>query len=161
MKDYLTSDERLLIMLSLAYLEHIDNMADTWPDRAVLEKEEGKNLKMARTYLKKFLKGFFSKLNIKEQQAINKRLNRNKFLMYDNYELDKMERKMNKSMDNVTLEREEFEDWCCEVMDVKCKNCKKHWVECDMHKLFVDNLIPEPTGFNSNNCRYAYGEDKE
>jgi hypothetical protein len=53
------------------------------------------------------------------------------------------------------MTREQFEDWCYEIMQVHCLNCTGHHEGCELHQLFDDNFIPE-SSWNLDNCRYAY-----
>ena len=39
--------------------------------------------------------------------------------------------------------RDQFEDLCIEIMEIKCKGCAKNWSDCRLHEIFTDNFVPE------------------
>lgn len=166
MKDYLSAEERNQMMVFMVILEmfkgnrgitgpSFKNILDDWSSRNNLSKDEHKNLKLAQTYLKKFCESVLNRMNVKEKNAIAKRLEKFDFRLVDDYTLKKVYRGIQDKMVNAVIPREQFNNWCCEIMDVRCKNCNKNWKECELHEVFDNNFIPEST-WRLENCRYAY-----
>lgn len=132
---------------------------EDWKERNFLTKDEGKNIKMSHTYLLKFLKSVIERVNDKEKEIILKQMAKFDFKIVDDYTMQKIFRNMADRMQNAVVPRQQFEDWTCEVMECNCKNCHKHWGECNLYKVFQDNFIPE-SGYDLENCKYAYKENE-
>ena len=133
----------------------ISSMLEDWSKRGNMTKDEHKNLKTAETYMRKFLASVYGRLSKKEQEVIKKKLIKFDFKLVDDYTLTQINRDINDKITNATMKRQQFYDWCSEIMDVKCNGCTKNWNECQLHEVFEDNFVPE-SGFNCANCKYAY-----
>lgn len=170
MKDYLNADERNQLMVLMSILQVMDgvrnntglknpaemqSMIEDWEKRGNLTKEEHRSLSMAKTYLEKFCKSVFNRMNSKEKESFQKKLCKFDFRLVDDFTLQKIYREMQDKMKNAVVPRDEFQDWTEQIMECNCKNCKKHWEECRLHEIFEDNFIPESTR-PLENCKYAY-----
>lgn len=167
MKDYLNTQERnqLMVFMSLLQLMEgrrngfdavkIGTMMEEWSKRNNMTKEEHKYLKTSNTYLKKFITSVRDRLSKKEKDVLEKKLAKFDFRLVDDFTLSQVHRDMSDKMVNAILPRQQFYDWCKNIMEVKCNGCTKDWKECDLHEVFDDNFIPE-SGFDCSNCRYAY-----
>lgn len=133
----------------------INSMREEWKARGNMTNEEHKHLKLAETYLSKFIMSVFNRLSKKEQEYLKKKLIRFDFKLVDDYTLTKVNRETKDRYLNAAVPREQFNDWCCEIMTVKCNGCTKDWNECELHTVFEDNFIPE-SSFCFENCKYAY-----
>lgn len=168
MKDYLNADEKNQIMVFMSILQIMSGnrgingpklitVLEDWNKRGNLTKDEHKSLKFAETYLTKFCKSVYDRLNDKEKVQIDKRLQKFDFRLVDDYTMQKIQRNINNHMENAAVPRQQFYKWCEEIMDCNCKGCTKDWKDCELHQVFDENFIPESTWY-LDNCKYAYGE---
>jgi len=168
MKDYLNSEERnqLMVLMSIIQMFNgnrgingptMQNIVDSWASRNNLTKDEQKSIKMAQTYLNKFCKSVYDRMCDKEKETIAKKLTKFDFRLIDDFTLQKVYRETNDKMKNAVVPREQFENWCRDIMEVHCKGCTKHHAECELHTYFEDNFVPE-SSWGLENCRYAYKE---
>lgn len=166
MKDYLNTEERNQIMVFMAILQMFSgnrgiagasgkNITEDWSSRNNMTKDEQKSIKMAQTYLKKFCDSVIARMNSQEQKNISKRLIKFDFRLVDDFTLKKVYRDMKDRLVNAVVPREQFGDWCNEIMHIHCKDCTKHFASCDLHDIFEDNFIPE-SSWGLENCRFAY-----
>jgi hypothetical protein len=170
MKDYLNKFEHNQFMVMNSVLQSIlgvDNlgvdspkiksMREEWSKRGNLTKEEHRSLKMAETYMEKFIMSVYNRLSKKEQAQIQKKLFNYSFKLVDEYTMQKVNRDIKDKMAHAVIPRQEFYDLCVEVMEVKCNGCQKDWNTCDLHQVFDNNFVPE-SGFDCSNCKYAYSQ---
>jgi hypothetical protein len=170
MRDYLNSNEKNQFMVLQSIVQMIDglrnsgvdgpkitNMLEEWSKRNNITKEEHKNLKTSETFLRKFLASVYERLSKKEQEQIKKKIMKFDFKLVDDYTLKQVNRNIIDRFVNAAVPREQFQDWCCEIMQVKCNGCTKNWNECQLHDVFNDNFVPE-SGFDCTNCKYAYSK---
>jgi hypothetical protein len=135
-------------------------MREEWAKRGNLTKEEHRSLKMAETYMGKFVMSVYNRQSKKEQEQINKKLFKYAFQLVDDFTLKQVHRDIKDKMVNAVVPRQQFYDWTSELMDVKCNGCTKDWNTCDLYEVFENNFIPE-SGFDCSNCKYAYSEELE
>jgi hypothetical protein len=172
MRDYLNSNEKNQFMVINAVLQmalgirnegkngpDIQTMREEWMKLGNLTKEEHKNLKFAETYLSKFIMSVYNRLSSNDQEYIRRKLMRYDFKLVDDYTLTKVNRETKDCLVNAAVPRNQFNDWCSEIMHVQCNGCAKDWNGCQLHDVFEDNFIPE-SGFNKENCKYAYNLDE-
>jgi hypothetical protein len=168
MRDYLNSLEKNQFMVLRSVLQLMDgkrntgidgpkisNMLEEWTKKNNMTKEEHKNLKMADTYLKKFVTSVQHRLSPTEQQVLDKKLMKYDFRLVDDYLLKQVHREISDKMVNAVVPRQQFYDWCKEIMSVKCNGCTKDWNTCELHQVFDNNFIPE-SGYDCANCKFAY-----
>lgn len=170
MKDYLNKFEYNQFMVMNAVLQSVlgiknigsdgpklKSMREEWAKRGNLTKEEHKSLKMAETYMGKFILSVHSRQSQKQQEQINKKLFNYAFQLVDDYSFQKMSRDAQDKIQNAVMPRQQFYDWCTEIMSVKCNGCTKDWNTCELHQVFDNNFVPE-SGFDCQNCKYAYSQ---
>lgn len=171
MRDYLNSFEKNQFMVLISILQLMDGtrnnsgvdgpkigtMLQEWTSRNNMTKEEHKNLKMSETYLKKFVTSVYDRLSPKERSVIEKKVLKFDFKLVDDYTLKQVMRDIKDSMANAVMPRQQFYDWTCEIMQVKCKGCTKDWNTCDLHQVLENNFVPE-SGFDCTDCKFAYTE---
>jgi hypothetical protein len=133
----------------------IVDMLEDWEKRGNLTKEEHRALKTAETNLKKFCESVFNRMNPKEQDQLKKKLTSFDFRLIDDFTLQRVYREISDHMKVASVPRYQFETWCEEIMDIRCKGCQQNWSECELHKIFENNLVPE-SSWAKDNCRYAY-----
>jgi polyhydroxyalkanoate synthesis regulator phasin len=173
MKDYLNKFETNQFMVMNSVLQSVlginnigtdgpklKTMREEWAKRGNLTKEEHKSLKMAETYMGKFIMSVHDRLSPKQQEQINKKLFKYAFQLVDDYSFQKMSRDAQDKIQNAVMPRQEFYDWCAEIMEVKCNGCTKDWNTCDLHQVFDNNFVPE-SGFDCSNCKFAYSDLRE
>jgi CRISPR/Cas system Type II protein with McrA/HNH and RuvC-like nuclease domain len=171
MRDYLNANEKNQFMVLQSIVQLIDglrntgidgpkitNMLEEWTNRSNMSKDEHKNLKTAETFLRKFLASVYERLSQKEQDVIKKKIMKFDFKLVDDFTLKQVHRDIADRFVNAAVPRQQFNDWCSEIMSVKCNRCTKNWNECELHTVFDNNFIPE-SGFNCGNCKYAYQLD--
>lgn len=130
---------------------------EDWTERGNMTKEEHRALKTAQTNLKKFIDSVIGRMNTAEKEAINRQILKFDFRLIDDYTLQKIYRDCTDRYKVAAVPREQFESWCRDIMDIYCKNCTKHFSECELYTIFNDNFIPE-SSWDLENCRYAYKE---
>jgi len=171
MRDYLNSIEKNQFMVMNSVLQmaigirntgvdgpKIQSMREEWAKRDNMTKDEHKSLKMAETYLSKFIMSVYNRLNLKEQDQIKKKLMKYDFKLVDDYTLKQVHRDIKDKMANAVMPRQQFYDWSCDIMEVKCNGCSEDWNTCPLYQVFEDNFVPE-SGFDCSNCKYAYRLD--
>ncbi|SHF16782.1 DUF5651 domain-containing protein [Caloramator proteoclasticus] len=156
-RDYLHEQERKDMMMFAALMGGVEHISNAWFDRGIITKDMRKCLKTAHTYLMKFFETKTNELNDKEVKKLLDKIKDFDVVLLENEKIKKMREEAEKENQWVKLYRDEFEDWCEEIMNVNCKNCKKYHSECKLHDIFAANRVPE-SGFGLNNCRYAYLE---
>lgn len=167
-RDYLNSQEKTQFMVLLSILNMVEGkknegtdgpkigvMLQEWSKRDNMSKVEHKNLKTAETYFRKFIHSVYDRLSPKEQSVIDKKMKKFAFKLVDDYTLKQIDRDIADKVANAVVPRQQFYDWCVEIMEVKCNGCTKDWNTCELHNVFNDNLVPE-SGFDCKNCKYAY-----
>lgn len=168
MRDYLNANERNQFMVLQSIVQMMDglrnsgvdgpkipNMLEDWKARGNITKDEHKNLKTAETYLRKYLSSVYERLGKKERDVIKKKITNFDFKLVDDYTLKQLDRDLKDKLANAVMPRQQFYDWCSEIMDVKCNGCIKDWKTCALYQMFEDNLVPE-SGFDCTNCKFAY-----
>lgn len=154
-KDYLTSQECLEIMMIVSLQQTICRMIDSWVERGATTTLEGKSLKMARTYISKFLESIFTRLSKEEIKKLNRKMEINTVRLYDKYELDSLNKKIESTYEKTVLDSDQYCLLCENIMDVNCKDCNKDYKSCDIYTLFDSTLAPEPSECKQN-CKYSY-----
>jgi hypothetical protein len=168
MRDYLNSNEKNQFMVLQSIVQMMDglrnsgvdgpkinSMLEDWTKRDNMTKAEHKNLKTSETFLRKFLSSVYERLSPKEQEAIKKKLIKFDFKLIDDFTLKQIDRDIKDKIANAVVPRQEFYDWSCEIMGVKCNGCTQDWSTCQLYQVFDNNLVPE-SGFDCKNCKYAY-----
>ena len=156
MKDYFTSREQMEIMLMITLQSTLKEVLEDWDKRKCLTKDERRNLKMSSTYMTKFINSLFSRMNKEEIETLNKKMSKNTVRLYDKYELDRLNKKINDAYAVTKLTEDEFCTIAEQIMDINCKNCNKNRHECMLYKVFDENNAPEMTGETFDNCKYHY-----
>jgi len=173
MRDYLNSLEKNQFMVLNSVLQmaigirntgvdgpKLNTVREEWSKRDNMTKDEHKNLKMAETYLSKFIMSVYNRLSLKEKEQIQKKLLKYDFKLVDDFTLKQVMRDIKDKMENAVVPRQQFYDWTSEIMNVKCQGCTKNWNTCDLYQIFDNNFVPE-SGFDCKNCKYAYSSDVE
>ena len=142
------------------------NYIDELEKRGMLTKESKKQLKMAATYMNKFLNSMYEELDEPTQKRIQKRLQKFEFKVVDDFQLKRILRTARDRIQDVVLERETFEDimnrfydllWYDLIEDIaecNCKDCTKGYEGCKIYKVLDEALIDKP-GIEIN-CPYAW-----
>jgi hypothetical protein len=173
MRDYLNSKEKEQFMVLQSVVQLMDglknsgvdgpkisSMLEEWKNKNNLTKEEHKNLKTSETYLRKFLASVYERLSSKEQDVIKKRVTKFGFKLIDDFTLQQLNRDMKDKLQYAVMPRQQFYDWCVDIMEVKCNGCTKDWNTCDLYQVFENNFVPE-SSFDCSNCKFAYRNDNE
>lgn len=126
-----------------------------WKERNFLTSTEGKYIKMAHTYMLKFFEEVFKRIDETEKDKLLKQLIKFDIRIMDAFTLEKLDRDIKNRMINAAVPRQQFENWCEEIMLINCKDCTKDSCKCNLREIFEDNFVPDG-GFTLPNCRYAY-----
>lgn len=154
-KNYLNAQE-VNEFLMIGFLEDsFRRIIEDWGSRETITKEELKNIKTAKTFLAKFYGGVMNRLDKKEVDKLLKRLKKFEFRFLDDYTTKRLLGQFEEEHKVVKMPRVEFEDWCEQMMTVKCLDCHKKWTKCKLHDLLKDNFVPE-SSWGLKSCRYAY-----
>lgn len=154
LKDYLNADEVNAYMYHKLGFITMPSFRRSFAERGNMTKEEHKLIKLSETYLGKFIKEFEKRLSEKTVGNINKRIDSGYYVkVIDKYTNQRLIGSFGKELEVVKMPRNEFEDWCEEVMDVKCKNCTITHKECNLHDTLFNNFVPE-SGYECESCRY-------
>lgn len=165
-RDYLNKDEtnQFMVLMSVTQIingeRNLENkkqapMYIDWTNRSMMTKEQAKWLKTANTYLNKFIISKLKDLSKEQQKKVLAKISKFDFKLIDDYTWQKISRDMEDKFQFATLKREDFNNWCEEIMLKHCKDCTKDRCECNLFKVFDDNLVPDG-GFNLPSCPYAY-----
>lgn len=154
--DYLNK-ENMDMFLNIPYMSsEARYIQEKWGKYGNLTREEYDILTNLISYADKFYSTVLKRLNPKVQIIFRKKLSSFTVKYLDKYTSDKMQRDTKNLMKNAVMPREDFEDWCEQIMDCNCKNCTKHFAECRLYEVFDNNFVPEPVGDLRDNCRYSY-----
>lgn len=155
MRDYLNAKEGEDVVLTLSIYDSAKTMLKNMESRGNLTKDEKKFLKYSLTYMRKFSDALFERLNTRTAKKMLNQIKDMDLFMVDSMTAKKMNNDIQDKMKVARLEREQFEDFCIQIMSVKCQNCKKKHSTCELHDLFYENYVSE-SGWDMKNCRYAY-----
>jgi phage pi2 protein 07 len=160
LRDYLNSEEgNHFLFLKITAL-HLKAYREQWAKYGNITPEEHKELKMAETYLNKFITTLESRLSDKTKDVFNKKQYNHAVKIMDKYTMDRLKGTIEKELKIVHMPREEFEDWTTEMMAAVCKNCTKDYKKCYLHDTLLANFVPE-SGENCENCRFAYRRENK
>lgn len=132
-------------------------MAEEWYGKGIITAEQKKNLKMATTYLKKFIDEGYDNRDEKTKKVIDKKSYKFDFRLVDDFTMQKVYSMMQHS-NEIHLSREDFYDLVESKMYCECLDCKKDRNNCDTHSLFQKFIVPPPIRSTEEkcNCEYSY-----
>lgn len=163
-RDYLNSEEKNFYMVAKAFIQTIEGerslenrrtkeVWEEWSKRGMATKEMSKNLKLVRTYLKKFCYEVEENLSDQELKKLNKQLMKFDYKLVDDYTLKKLMRDINDNLKYIVLERDKFIDIIEDIAQVRCVGCTDDYKTCVIHKALDD--MNTPYGGEQSNCPYA------
>ena len=108
-RDYLSSEEKNFYMVAKAFVQYLEGernldnkrteeVWEEWSKRGMATKEMSKNLKLVRTYLKKFCYEVEENLSDQELKKLNKQLMKFDYKLVDDYTLKKLMRDINDNL---------------------------------------------------------------
>ena len=121
--------------------------------KGMMTSEMQKNLKLAYTYLNKFLNQMYEELDKPTQTKIDKHAETFDFKLVDDYTLKKIMGNLAKHMETITLSRAEFEDVIEDVAELNCVGCEKDYKACKLYKVLDDCLLNQGEG--TGKCPYS------
>lgn len=155
MKDYLNKQEANDFLLIGYINDTLEKIKKEWSERNFLTKEEATAIKYTQTYLSKFYKSVFDRMNPGFTEEMLKKLKKFEFRFLDDYTMQQIMRDASNRMQNAVVPRPQFDDFCEQIINHNCENCTKHFSQCDLYKLFHDNFVEE-SSWGLENCPYAY-----
>ncbi|WP_057979457.1 DUF5651 domain-containing protein [Caloramator mitchellensis] len=153
-RDYLQPDEMNDFLILATIWGLLEKIIDLWDKRQMISKEEKKNLKLAKTYIGKFYGMKVNELSRKTAKKVAEYLQKNEVVIIQTEDKEKMREETQKFIE---IEREDFYNWCEQIIDINCKNCRKNHQECKLYDLLDKYEVPD-SSFEKRNCRYAYDE---
>lgn len=172
-RGYLKGDEASQLIMMYVITQLIDGEKDVsgekvieskkmtiwekWEKSGIITPQQKKNLKMANTYLKKFVNDVFANnLDVKQKDTIVNRVKKYKITVVDDYTYDKVV-SMIKKADKFYLTKDEFFDTIDMIMVNNCLNCKRNRNECAIHTFFCNKYVPpfDPEA-EHDTCEYRY-----
>lgn len=151
-------------MIAKAFIQYIDGVRTfenrksdeiwiEWEKRGMITPEMRKNIKLVRTYLKKFCYEIEENLNEQELKKLSRQLMKFDYRLIDDYTLKKLLRDIDDHMKYAVIERDKFIDIMEDIAEVRCVGCTSDYKTCPVHKVLDDMNVPysgeEP------NCPYA------
>lgn len=133
-REYLNAEEKNFYMISKAFIQTIDGQRnlngriteEIWSElekRGMITPNMKKNLKLVRTYLKKFCYEIEENLNEVELKKLNKQIMKFDYKLIDDYTVRKLMRDINDNMRYIVIERDKFLDVLEDVAAVRCVGC--------------------------------------
>lgn len=163
-REYLNAEEKNFYMISKAFIQTIDGQRNLngriteeiwseWEKRGMITPNMKKNLKLVRTYLKKFCYEIEENLNEVELKKLNKQIMKFDYKLIDDYTVRKLMRDINDNMRYIVIERDKFLDVLEDVAAVRCVGCNDDYKTCSIYKALDD--ISTPYLGEKVNCPYA------
>lgn len=160
MKDYLKYAE-IDQYLTLRYNRIQASIAvREWEKANNLTEAEKRALEDIQEASDRFVNLLHSRLSEKSINELNKRVSRFEFKIPDQVQWERIFRKMGEALESAVMPREDYEDWCEQIMAITCYQCTKCHQDCRLHDVFYENLTPEPVKCALPNCRYAYDNNE-
>lgn len=163
-RGYLNVEERNFYMVAKAFIQYIEGERNLenkrtnevwieWERRGMISTEMSKNLKLVRTYLKKFCYELEENLDDSEKKRLSKQIMRFDYKLIDDYTFKKILRDIENKMKYVVMEREKFIEIVEDIAQVRCVGCTKDYKGCCIHTALED--INTPYLGEEPNCPYA------
>lgn len=137
-------------------------MWDSWQEKGMMTKDQAKNLKLANTYLSKFVSSIINdNLDVAEKSNLISKSRKFDFRLIDDYTLVKIQNMLN-SVTGRYVEGDLLDEFVCNTMDEKCKGCAiEDRSTCTFRTFLEDNFIPPFSEMGAekvpgNNCEYSY-----
>ncbi len=156
LKDYMNAEESNYFLYLLITSEHMQEYRERLARYGNITKDEHKFLKMSETYMKKYVKSVQARLSSKQKKFFKDKSKKRAIKIIDAWTEKRLYGQWGDEMRVVKLPRSVYENWCSEIMSVKCKNCTQSHNECKLHDYFIETFVPEADGYDKPNCRYAY-----
>lgn len=166
MRRYLNREEKNQFICIVALVQQLEGLRTLegiskdpvwvdWFNRGVMTKEERKYIKLAHTYMVKFVDSVLNRLDAVEQDSLKKQYRKFDFKLIDDFTLQKLMRQLKDTSKEIVMDRELFYTYSEDIMAARCNGCKKDGEGCPLRASFEDNIVPE-FGEDLDNCRYAY-----
>lgn len=175
-RQYLNEEERNIYMSLAAIVNMIhgiklqrdkyvqlENVIENWDRRDFITKEEKKSLKLANTYLKKFLDAVYERLDKRTKETLEKKLVSFGFRLLDQETL-KIINRYNDLKENVVVDRKTFDSVAEDIANVYCCGCNCNYQDCKIYDMYTQMLY---VGVGEKpNCPFAcdlndYKEDEQ
>lgn len=163
-RGYLNVEEKNFYFIAKAFIQYVEGERNLenkrtneiwieWERRGMITPEMSKNLKLVRTYLKKFCYEIEENLDDNEKKRLSRMLMKFDYRLIDDYTLKKLFRDMEDRYQYAVIEREKFVNVMEDIAQVRCVGCTRDYRSCDIHKVFED--INTPYLGEEPNCPYA------
>lgn len=168
-RDYLNVEEKNFYMVTKAYIQMIqgermlDNKSigvdiwDDWNNRGMITPSMKKSLKMAHTYLKKFVYELEDNLSDIQNEKLNKSIKKFDYKIIDDYTLSKLMRNLEDHVKYAVFERDKLDPILQDIAAVRCVGCTCDYKKCPLFKALDD--IETPYVREESNCPYAANLD--
>lgn len=159
MKDYLSKDERVQLLFLKKYMDNINRILEEWGIRNNLSKEEVKSLKSARTWGEKAFDSIKRRLNPTAEKTFWNSIKDAYIRVHDEYAMKRYSKHLSSKLNDEYEKNRDYYRLVELILDKNCKNCQMHCTGCEIYKEFEEHCIPEPLGYDSGKCRYAYTDE--
>lgn len=165
-RGYLNSEEKNFYMVAKSFVELLsgfksfggkleikEEVWEQWGKRGMITPSMKKNIKMVKTYLRKFIIELEENLDTEQLKRLNKMFANFEYRLIDDYTVKKLYRDIN-NKEYVSMKKELFEELVIEVSEIRCVGCNR----CDYDKCEIYNALEDVNmAFVSEmpNCPYA------
>lgn len=163
-RGYLNAEEKNFYMLAKSFIQMINGERNLnnkrtnevwieWRKRGMITDSMQKDIKLVRTYLKKFCEEIEENIDETEKAKLEKQLIKFDYRLIDDYTVQKIYRDIKNKTKYVVMETEKFNPIIEELAEIKCVGCTDDYKKCCLYKAFEDiNFIPVE---EEANCPYA------
>lgn len=165
-RGYLNSDERNVYMIAKSFIELLsgrksiggkleikEEVWKQWEDHGMITPDMKKNIKLAKTYLRKFVIELEENLDKQQLERLNKMFSNFEYRLIDDYTVKKIYRDI-KNQEYVSMKKELFQELVIDVSELRCVGCKKcDYDKCEIYHALEDvnmSYVSEEV-----NCPYA------
>lgn len=163
-REYLTTEERNFYMVAKSFVQNMDGLRsfenratdkiwDNWNKRGMITPNMTKNIKMANTYLKKFLLEVEQNLNRTERAKLKAMVEKFDYKLVTDYQLSRLLRDISNNLKYAVFEREIFQDVIDEIANCNCVGCTKNYENCNIYKMFNEMHLEFP--YENSNCPFS------
>lgn len=161
MKSYLSAEEkRNMIQVDLLY-----GLVDKWiktrekfPPKDADEKEVLRNIRTARTLIKKAWSKVFDNLDVSQKKAVKRAISHLDFEIVPNDKAHKVKARMEKFEETVIVKSEDWLDWLEMVLPLSCAVCDHddNYKQCRIRALLQKYNTPAVNINAKDTCEYNY-----
>lgn len=155
MKDYLNNAE----IKELVILAQSKNLMKHFIDGNMMTKTEKANLKRSGTFLKNTILSLLTRLGEKEAKKFVRVNDGSRVLCITNSELEVLQKRKLADLNAAYEDNKEYFELIELVMDQNCKDCKKHFKDCNLFRHMDQQEIIPFSEIDYGSCKFSYSLD--